>query len=302
MVGMKRIIVIAGPTASGKTTVSVALAKELHCSIISADSRQFYKELSIGTAKPTKTEMQGVPHYFIDSHSVQNPLSSGQFEKVALQKIEELFKKDNTVIVVGGSGMFIDALIYGTDNIPHDEIIRDKVTQQYKQNGIAFLQEQIKKVDPVFAQNADMQNPMRLIRAIEVNEITGKPFSSLKKREKKARFTTYYFTIQHPREVLYQRIDQRVDKMVNNGLFDEVKANMVYRHSQPLNTVGYKEIFDFFDGEITRYEAIELIKRNTRRYAKRQLTWFRREKEAVNLSYSNLSEMISLIQEKTAIN
>lgn len=293
---MKKIIVIAGPTASGKTSLAVALAKQLKCSIISADSRQFYQELSIGTAKPTPEEMDGVPHYFIDSHSVENPVSAGQFEKQALNKVEELFESDDTVIIVGGSGMFINALIYGTDQLPHDPEIRDFWNQQLEEKGIEFLQDKLKEVDLAYYNEADIKNPVRLIRALEIHKITGEPFSKLRKQNSKTpRFETHYFVIDHPREELYSRINQRVEIMIENGLVEEVKANKQFRNLQTLNTVGYKEIFEFLDGDISKERAIELIQQNTRRYAKRQLTWFRKVDDAIWIKPAATEELVKTI-------
>ncbi|PWH86067.1 tRNA (adenosine(37)-N6)-dimethylallyltransferase MiaA [Brumimicrobium oceani] len=290
---MKKIIVIAGPTASGKTSLAVALAKQLNCSIISADSRQFYKELSIGTAKPSEEEMEGIPHYFIDSHSVEHPLSAGQFEKQALERVKNLFESDDTIIIVGGSGMFINALIYGTDQLPHNPEIRDFWNQELEEKGIEFLQEKLKTVDLAYYNEADIKNPVRLIRALEIFEITGQPFSQLRKQNVKTpRFPTYYFVINHPREELYNRINQRVEIMIANGLIDEVKNNIQHRSLQTLNTVGYKEVFEYLDGEISKERAIALIQQNTRRYAKRQLTWFRKEDSAHWISPTTTENMV----------
>lgn len=294
----KTIIVIAGPTASGKTSLAVSLAENLNCSVVSADSRQFYKELSIGTAKPTPEEIREVPHYFVDSHSITTPLSAGQFEKEALEVVEALFQKDDFVIVVGGSGMFINALIYGTDQIPHDPEVREYWNQEYQEKGIEFLQKKLKEVDLEYFKSADIQNPMRLIRALEVYKLTGVPYSTLRKEQKKtARYNTHFFVIDYPREELYDRINQRVDIMVENGLINEVKDNLKYRDSQALNTVGYKEIFEYLDGNINKEEAINLVKQNSRRYAKRQLTWFRKQEEACWLKPKPVEEQVKFILE-----
>lgn len=292
---MKRLIVIAGPTASGKTSLSVALAKQLNASIISADSRQFYKELAIGTAKPTEEEQSGIPHYFIDSHHVEKPLSAGQFEKEALHVVEKLFQTNDYVILVGGSGMFLNALIYGTDQLPHDPEVRSQLNSKLEEEGIASLQSALQIVDPAYYREVDLQNPVRLIRALEVIQLTGIPYSQLLKGPKKARFETSFFVIDHPREILYERINRRVDIMVQEGLFEEVKENSHYRDLQPLNTVGYKEVFDFLDGNISKERAIELVKQNTRRYAKRQLTWFRREKKAIWIPATTNEQMLTEI-------
>ncbi|PKR80478.1 tRNA (adenosine(37)-N6)-dimethylallyltransferase MiaA [Brumimicrobium salinarum] len=293
---MKKLIVIAGPTASGKTSLAVAVAKQLKAPIISADSRQFYKELSIGTAKPTKEEMQGVPHYFVDSHSIHTPLTAGQFEKEALAKVNELFKTNEFIVIVGGSGMFINALIYGTDQLPHDPKIRAFWNDKLEHYGIEYLQEELKKVDLEYFQNSDIQNPVRIIRALEVFEITGTPYSQLRNQKKKTpRFPTDFYVLDHPREVLYERINHRVDLMIENGLIDEVRANKKHQKLQPLNTVGYKEIFEYLDYNISYEKAIELVKQNTRRYAKRQLTWFRKIEDAQWIKPNALDEMTQLI-------
>lgn len=296
---MKKLIVIAGPTASGKTALSVAIAKHLKTSILSADSRQFYKELSIGTAKPTEKEMEGVPHYFINSHNITDPLSAGQYERLALEKVNELFLTHDFIVVVGGSGMFIDALIYGTDQLPHEPEVRTYWNQKFEQYGLEYLQTQLKELDPEYYNQVDLKNPIRLIRALEVIKITQLPYSSLRKRNKKApRFETYYFVINHPREKLYERINQRVDHMVEAGLIEEVKNNIQFKELQTLNTVGYKEIFSYLADEVTLEKAIELIKRNTRHYAKRQLTWLRKEENAHWLTAQSNESMTSEILNK----
>ena len=293
---MKKIIVIAGPTASGKTSLAVALAKQLKSPVISADSRQFYKEISIGTAKPTDEEMEGVPHYFIGSHSVEHPLSAGQYEKEALKIVELLFQTHNTLIVVGGSGMYIDALIYGTDQLPHEPDVRAYWNYQFEEKGLLFLQEKLAALDPDYYAEMDTSNPVRLIRALEIIEITGKTYSSLRKQYRSTkRFDTHFFVIDYPREELYERINQRVDIMVRNGLVEEVRANLKHRDLQPLNTVGYKEIFEYLDDNISLERAIELVKQNTRRYAKRQLTWLRKEQEAHWLVPDTQEKMIQFI-------
>lgn len=232
-VAMKKLIVIAGPTASGKTALSVAIAKQLKTSIISADSRQFYKELSIGTAKPTEKEMEDVAHYFINSHSVMEPLSAGQYERLALEKVNELFKTNDNIVVVGGSGMFIDALIYGTDQLPHQPNVRAYWNNIFEEKGLEFLQEQLKDLDPDYYNQVDLNNPIRLIRALEVMKITNLPYSSLRKNNKKSlRFNTSYFIIDHPREKLYERINKRVDEMMESGLVKEVTNLLQFKDLQ----------------------------------------------------------------------
>lgn len=295
---MKKLIVIAGPTASGKTKLSVDLAKQFNCPVISADSRQFYKEMTIGTAKPSVDEMAGITHYFIDSHSIANPLSAGKYETEAIQLIDSLFEKHDQLILVGGSGMFIDAVVFGTDRIPHSKEVRNKWNSLFEKHGLPYLQSQLEEKDPEYHEIVDTKNPVRLIRALEVIEITNTKYSELRKNKAQRNFATAYFVIDHPREVLYERINERVDEMVNKGLIDEVKSLIYYKDSQALNTVGYKEIFDYLEGDITKESAIELIKKNTRNYAKRQITWFKRVKNAFWIKYSTIPSMINVINEE----
>lgn len=292
----KKLIVITGPTACGKTALSVALAKELGCPILSADSRQFYKELSIGTAKPSKEEMMGVTHYFVDSHSIHTPITSGQFEKEAIELLENLYQTHDQVILTGGSGMFLKALTHGTDQLPHNEKIRAKWNAIYEKEGIDTLKNKVKELDAEALENLDINNPVRLIRVLELMEITGEKISKLRKNKTaKRNFESIYFIIDHDRKALYERINKRVDQMIHNGLIQETKAVKEFMHLQPLNTVGYKEIFDFLDGQHDRESAIELIKRNTRRYAKRQLTWFRGMENAYWVEFDTLEKMKSII-------
>ena len=288
----KKLIVITGPTASGKTALSVAVAQALNCPIVSADSRQFYKELNIGTAKPTKEEMMGVPHYFVDSHSIQNPITSGQFEKDALALLEEQFKSNNTIVMTGGSGMFLKAVTHGTDQLPRNESVRDKWNAIYEKEGIDFLVNKIKELDPNALKNVDIRNPIRLIRIIELLETTGKKIAELRiNKSVKRSFDSNYFIIDHEREVLYGRINKRVDLMITQGLVAEVEKLKEFKSLQALNTVGYKEVFDYLEGKHDKERAVELIKRNTRRYAKRQLTWFRGIEDAIWIKYTTLNEM-----------
>lgn len=295
---MKKLIVIAGPTASGKTKLSVGLAKKFHCPIISADSRQFYKEMSIGTAKPTQDEMEGVIHYFIDSHSLQDPLSAGQFETDVMKLLDQLFQKHDKVILVGGSGMFIDAVVFGTDRIPHSKELREKWNNLYEKHGLPYLQEQLEKEDPKYYAEVDEKNPVRLIRALEVIDLTKKKYSFLRKQTTKRDFNISYFVIDHPRKILYERINARVDSMIEAGLIEEVKNLIKFKNTQPLNTVGYKELFEYLNNEISLEKAIYLIKKNTRNYAKRQVTWFKRNKVAKWIEYSTIPNMIKSIEEE----
>jgi tRNA dimethylallyltransferase len=277
----KTLLVIAGPTASGKTAAAIRLAQHFNTVILSADSRQFYREMSIGTAKPDAEELLAAKHYFIDSHSINEPFSVGDFEKQGLALLDELFKDHTIVILVGGSGLYIKALCEGFDDIPQaDEGIREQLNSELDENGITSLQDELKAVDPAYYNEVDINNPQRLIRALEVYRTTGKPFSSYRKATiNKRPFKCIKVALDLPREVLYNRINTRVDMMVKHGLVDEVRTLLPSRHLNALNTVGYSELFDYFDGKTYLARAIELIKQNTRRFAKRQLTWLRKDKE-----------------------
>ena len=272
----KNLIVIAGPTAVGKTALSIELAKFYSCPIISADSRQFYKEMSIGTAKPTKEEMQDVPHYFIDNISIHDTYNVGQFEREAIECIDNLFKDHEQLILVGGSGLYINAILNGVDEF--EEIpshIREQLIKDYEEKGLTFLQEQLKLKDEVYYNQIDLNNPQRIMRALEVCIHNNKPYSSFRTKEKKQRpFDSINILINTDREALYNRINKRVDIMMQNGLLEEVKSLYPFKHLNALNTVGYKELFDFIDGKCALEDAVNLIKQNSRRYAKRQLTWF----------------------------
>jgi tRNA dimethylallyltransferase len=276
-----QLIVIAGPTASGKTAAAIRLAQYYKTIIVSADSRQFYREMSIGTAKPTPEELAAAKHYFIDSHSITDNFSVGDYEKQGLALLDELFKSHDKVILVGGSGLYIKALCEGFDDIPQaDPKIREQLNLEFAEKGITALQEELKIADPVFYSQADLNNPQRIIRALEVFRSAGQPFSSFRKATVNTRpFSSLKIGLDLPREVLYNRINQRVDNMIKQGLVDEARSLLPYRHLNALNTVGYSELFDYFDGKTDLNQAIELIKQNTRRFAKRQLTWFRKDKK-----------------------
>ena len=277
----KKLIVIAGPTAVGKTAIAIKLAQQLKTAIISADSRQFYREMSIGTAKPYPEELVQAKHYFINSHSITENFTVGDFEKQVLELLDKLFKTHDQVIMAGGSGLFIQAVTQGFDELPvADPTTRSRLNQELTEKGIQYLQEKLKTADPVYYSQVDLNNPQRLIRALEVFETTGKPFSSYRKSATNKRsFEIIKTGLNLPREVLYERINERVDIMIKQGLVDEVRALLPYRQSNALNTVGYSELFDYFDGKTDLDTAINLIKQNTRRFAKRQLTWFRKDKE-----------------------
>lgn len=292
----KNVIVIGGPTASGKTAIAVHLAKQLQCSIISADSRQIYKEMAIGTAKPSLTEMDGIPHYFIDSHSIQHELSAGRFAEEARVRISDLLTRDDYVIIVGGSGLFIKALVEGMDELPGDLTVRNKWNDLFNREGIVTLQDELQRLDPDYFTQVDLSNPMRLIRALEVIELTGKPFSILRTGSSTPLpYPVSYFIINHDRELLYDRIHQRVDQMMENGFLAEVKALLPFQSKQSLNTVGYKELFAYFNQEISFETAIALIKQNTRRYAKRQITWFRGIDQATWIENKTTEEAVASI-------
>ncbi len=289
---MQQLIVIEGPTASGKTALAVNLAKHLKTVVISADSRQFYKELAIGTAKPTEEEMDGIPHYFINSHSISTPLTAAQFETEAMNLICTELKNHSKIIVAGGSGMFIDALCIGLDSIPKDEQIQLNLRTELSNKGLDPLLSELKQSDPVYYQEVDRSNPTRILRALEVIRISGRPYSELRKQEPSTRpFEVMRFVIDHPREQLYDRINRRVDYMIDHGLIDEVRSVEAFRKSTTLQTVGYKEVFDYFDGIYSFDACIEKIKQHTRNYAKRQLTWFRKHPDSIWIPFSSTEKM-----------
>lgn len=274
----KRLIVVVGPTAVGKTAMGIALAKHFNTEIISADSRQFYREMSIGTAKPNADELTEVKHHFIDTHSIEEEYSAGDFERDVLLLLQTLFEKHDVVIMVGGSGLFVRAVCEGLDNLPKAPVaVRDRLNSIFEREGLAPLQRQLQEVDPHYYNDADIHNPQRVIRALEVYEATGKPFSSYRVRETIARpFEIVTIGLHTERSKLYERINLRVDMMVEEGLVDEVRSLLSYRNKPALLTVGYAEIFDFIDGKVTLEEAISRVKQNSRRYAKRQITWFKK--------------------------
>ena len=286
----KRLIVIAGPTASGKTYLAIRLAKHFNTCVLSADSRQFYREVAIGTAKPSLEEQDGVIHHFIDSHSLENPLSASMFAEEALIILTKIFQTTDTVILVGGSGLFIDALCVGLDKIPFNQEIRNQLNAELLQNGLDTLLLELHQKDPTYFTQVDRANTTRVIRALEVIRNTGNTFTFYVENNTKEQrdFESFYFIINHPREKLYARIEQRVDRMLVSGLLEEVKSVYHLAHLQTLNTVGYSELFRFLRGEISSETAILLIKQNTRRYAKRQLTWFRRYENAFWLTHTEL--------------
>ncbi|MEM1323166.1 MAG: tRNA (adenosine(37)-N6)-dimethylallyltransferase MiaA [Bacteroidota bacterium] len=275
----KFLLVVAGPTASGKTSTAIRLAQHFHSVILSADSRQFYREMNIGTAKPTPAELAAVPHYFIDTLHIEEDYSVGAFERDALALLEQLYREHDLVVLAGGSGLYIRALCAGLDDFPEvPKAVRQHFEQLHAQQGLPALQAALQSADPVYYAQVDQQNPSRLIRALSVCEVSGQPYSSFLGRKAADRpFQPIYLTLQHERALLYDRINRRVDQMVAEGLVEEARRLFPYQHLNALQTVGYQELFAHFEGEHSLEEAIELIKRNTRRYAKRQLTWLRKE-------------------------
>lgn len=279
MTKQKHLVVVVGPTAVGKTDLCVQLAKHFHTQVISADSRQFYREMSIGTAKPTAAEQQGIPHYFIDSHSIAEEYNAGAYEQDVLLLLDKLFEEQDVVILTGGSGLYVRAVLEGMDEMPEtDPALRHTLAQQYEAEGLQPLLEKLAELDPIYYEQVDRANPQRVIRAVEVSLSSGLPYSSFRKSEKQERpFQLIKIGLNRDRNELYQRIDHRMDLMLAQGLLEEAKALYPHRAHNALQTVGYKEIFDFMEGKYDWEEAVRLLKRNSRRYAKRQLTWFKKD-------------------------
>ncbi len=291
------LISISGPTASGKTTLAIQLAKYFQTEIISADSRQFYREMEVGTAKPAAEELAAVPHHFINSHSVKDHFSVADFEKEVIEKLKLLFQKHRIVIIVGGSGLYLQAVYQGFDEMPDADLQeREKWNRLYQEKGLIFLQEELKNADPEYYGKVDLQNPQRIIRALEIFSSTGKPFSSLRTKTKKERdFKIIKIGINPERSVLYNRINERVNTMVEKGLVKEAGTLFPFQHLNPLNTVGYKELFEAFNKNIPVKEALEKIKQNTRNFAKRQITWFKKDEEIAWFSSSDLQPILEHI-------
>ena len=291
----KTLITISGPTAVGKTKFSIDLAKLLNCQIISCDSRQFYKELSIGTAIPSKKELNAVKHHYIHHKSINDTYTVKDFQKDALNKIKELFNSDEFIILVGGSGLYMDAVIYGLDDFPEiDKKVRENLNLKLNKFGIIYLQKKLQKLDPEYYSKVDLKNPRRLIRALEVCISSNKPFSSyVNKKKTKHPFKLFNIGIVMDRDKLYEKINSRVDHMFSQGLVNEVKGLIDFKNYNALKTVGYKELFQFIENKCTLNESIEEIKKNTRRYAKRQITWLKSKND---ITYINSSSDAKLVQ------
>ena len=300
MSGRKRLIVIVGPTGSGKTDLSISVAEHFAAPIISTDSRQFYRGMAIGTAQPSAEQMARVEHHLVDCLDVHEEFNCGAYERVALERLEELFAKHDTVVAVGGSGLYIKALCEGMDDLPDaDPAVREELLRRVETEGLESLVEQLRELDEVYYNEVDRCNPQRVLRALEVCLSTGKPYSSFRKGGTKQRdFEIVKIGVDYPREELYDRINRRVDMMMEEGLEAEARAMLPHRHLNALQTVGFSELFDHFDGTITKAEAVELIKRNSRRYAKRQMTWFRRDKDICWFTKPKAEEVIAYLESR----
>jgi len=276
----KTCLIISGPTAIGKTSYAIELALKHNTQIISADSRQCFKELDIGVARPSKEQLQKVPHYFIDTHSIHEEMNVKIFEEYALKAAQEIFKNNDVAIIVGGTGLYIKAFAEGLDDIPEvSETIHQKLNDQYALSGIEWLRNEIRLNDPLFFAKGEMQNPQRMLRALEVKLSTGNSILEFQSGKKtKRHFEIRNINLEIPREQLYKNINHRVDEMMDAGLLKEAESLFPFKHLNALQTVGYKELFDYFEGKYSLGKAIEEIKKNTRHYAKRQMTWFKRDK------------------------
>lgn len=298
------LICVVGATAIGKTSLSIALATAFNTEIISADSRQFYSSMNIGTAVPSAQELEAAPHHFIQHKSIFDSYNVGDFEREALLKLDTLFSEKSTAILVGGSGLYVDAVVNGLDHFPDiDKQIREALNTQLDNDGLAFLQQELMRVDPLYYKTMDTENPRRVIRALEIYRATGKPYSSfLKDRAANRNFKTLYIGLTAERPIVYQRINKRVDIMLENGLLEEVKQLRAHKDLNALQTVGYRELFQYFDGTLTLEKAVEEIKKNTRRFAKRQGTWFRKNQQIHWFDYTSKSDdIVRFIKEKNAL-
>jgi len=298
----KFLIAVIGPTAIGKTALSIRLAQHFKCDIISCDSRQFFKEMRIGTAVPEPDELAAAPHHFIQNKSIFEAYSVGDFEKEAIAKLDELFQTNDFAVLVGGSGLYVDAILKGFDDFPDvPESMRREISGAYELNGIAFLQSELQQRDPDYFAIVDTENPQRMMRALEVCVATGQPYSTFLNQKKNTRhFTAIIIGLEAERQTIYNRIDQRVDLMMEAGLLAEAEKLHQHKKLNALQTVGYRELFAYFDGDFTLDFAVSEIKKNTRRFAKRQLTWFKRTENAKWFDYeTNPGEIITYIENQT---
>ena len=296
----RRLIVVVGATASGKTDLSIDLARRYNAPILSTDSRQVYKGLPIVTAYPSAEQLQAVEHHFISELDVTQEFNCGEYEKQALERLDKLFAEHDTVVAVGGSGLYVRALCEGMDDLPEaDKMLRESLVARLEAEGVESLAEELRELDPEYYEQVDRCNPARVMRALEVCLATGEQYSALRKGGRKERdFEIVKIGVDMPRDVLYERINRRVDIMMEAGLEQEASAMLPYRECNSLCTVGYSEMFDYFDGKTTREEAVELIKRNTRRYAKRQMTWFRRDAEIGWFSPAQTDKIVEYIDSR----
>lgn len=299
----KFLIVVVGPTAIGKTNLAIRIAQEFDTDIFSADSRQFYREMEIGTAKPSAGELSSARHHFVNSHSISDKFSVGNFEQEVTVALDELYKTKDIAVLVGGSGLYINAVTHGFDDLPKENIeLREQLNTLFAKEGLLPLQNQLKELDPAYYETVDINNPQRIIRALEVSISTGRPYSSFRQNQKKERqFQTVKIGLNIDRGKLYDRINARVDQMVAAGLVNEVKSLLPYKHLNALQTVGYSEIIEHLEGKISLEVAIEKVKQNTRRFAKRQLTWFRRDKEINWFDPVDVDKILAFIEEKTGL-
>ena len=293
------LLVLLGPTGVGKTNISLNMAEYFACPILSSDSRQFYRELKIGTAAPNEEELKRVKHYFIGSHSIFDEYNAGQYEQDAIQLLDELFQKQSEVMLVGGSMMYIDAICNGMDNIPNvDSENREHWQKQYAELGLKYIQQELKRLDPKHFAQVDILNPKRIMHALEICRMTGKPYSDFRTGERKERnFNVLKIGLNWPRPELYERINARVDEMMRQGLLQEAERFYPHRKLNTLNTVGYKELYEYMDGTWTLDFAVNMIKQDSRRYAKRQMTWFNRDNEIKWFHPENEEEILEFIEQ-----
>jgi tRNA dimethylallyltransferase len=299
----KYLVIILGPTASGKTDTAIHIAELFNTEIISADSRQLYKELKTGTAVPNESQLKKIRHHFIGTVSVHDYYNASMYEQDVLKELDRLYIENDIVVMVGGSGMYIDIVCHGIDDLPTiDPVVRKNLTERIKNEGIESLRLELKRIDPEYYSRADLKNPKRILKALEVYYMTGIPYSALLSGPKKERpFKIIKIGLNPDREELHERINRRVDEMIKKGLVEEAKSLYGHKDCNALNTVGYKEIFDWLDNKITFEQSVELIKRNTRRYARRQLTWFRKDKKISWFSKANIEEIDEYIRKEIEI-